>query len=433
MSSLRPSYHDGNITPDNNEYVSTKKDFNLICWVLLLTPLLHNWTLKYDFQIASDLDTIIRVFVQALVIYVVCKIRAFSWLPLAFVWSIVLSVVAGLQQNPDQKLINEIALSTLNFFSPIALTIFLVYRGASTKILLSFCRIITIFFTINSLFIGYIIFLNPGLLTILRFGSESPADIFLIRGGRLSLLFSEPSHAGFMLGFLIIFFFNQCKENKWRAVDLLFLILNFSMFLAAGSKMAFLALPASIFILLSGRRAREMTGAIFAAVIIFCTVGYFFRLDIYHLISNLPYELQETFTTRLSFLLSTIEFIGRNPFGYGFSKIYQSGIVDVVCARVQESNIYSLNNVELSTYCSEPGLYFGSKEHLSLMAISFGVFGFIVFIYAFFALYKKSYNALYLSYLTYFMLSIVFYQRFTGINPGVYPLLAMGIILNEKK
>lgn len=409
-----------------------KRRLGLLTLLMLLLPLSHNWTLKYDFQIGTDIDLLVKLLLMVVAILLVMLRGVTRWFPIALLWSLTLSTCFGLTQSIDQKLLNEIILSTFNFFGPIAITLYLVQQPPNGDTLHTLYRLIATLFIVLSVYIAYVFFFAPDLITQLKFGDDIAANIFLIRGGRLSLTFSEPSHAGFILGFLVLYFITN-RVKRRNGLDYLLLAACLVMLMATGAKIAIPITILSIAMALSGRFAGPATTVIGHSAILFSLVGYFFLDQIYAAIAGLPYELQETFVTRLSFFFSTFEFLAINPLGYGFSKIFQTDVVGVICSRTDQAISHQLSVSELSFYCSDPGLFFGAKEQFSLMALHFGVPGLIAFVLLFRHLKNLCSDPCYLAYLTYFLLSVMFYERFTGINPGIYPLLAMGLIYHEKK
>jgi hypothetical protein len=410
----------------------TRQALGLMGFVLLLLPLAHNWTLKYDFQVPTDVDVLLRLVLMVFAIVAVLMKGVTKWFVVLLFWSLGLSFAFGLSQDLDQKLINEIALSTVNFFGPIAIVLYVVRARPDEATLLRLFRWMALLFIGCTLYISYVVFYAPDLITGLKFGEDIVANIFLVRGGRLSLTFSEPSHAGFTLGFMVLFFINSFRKHG-RKTDLLLVLACLVMLLASGAKFAIPITLLCIVIMFSGTAARHVCGwAVYASVGL-SLVGYLFLGAIYDLISRLPFELQETFVTRLSFFFSTSEFLATNPLGYGFSKLFETDVVNVVCDRVRDATLHQVNAGELAFYCSEPGLFFGAKEQFSLMSLHFGVIGLAAFVLAFRYLKNLSKDPRYLTYFLYFTLSIIFYERFTGINPGIYPLVAMGLIYHEKK
>jgi hypothetical protein len=412
--------------------VRARPAFGLMGLVLLLLPLAHNWTLKYDFQITTDIDVLAHIVLMVFAIVAVLAKGVSKWFVLLLFWSLGLSTAFGLTQDLDQKLINEIVLSTVNFFGPIAITLYVIRSRPDEATLLRLFRWMTLLFIGCSLYIAYVVFFAPDLLTGLKFGEDIVANIFLVRGGRLSLTFSEPSHAGFTLGFLVLFFINSFRKHG-RKTDLLLVLACLVMLVASGAKFAIPITLLCIVLIFSGAMARHVCGIAVYASVALSLIGYLFLGQIYSVISILPFELQETFVTRLSFFFSTSEFLATNPLGYGFSKLFETDVVNVVCERVHDAAVHQVNTGELAFYCSDPGLFFGAKEQFSLMSLHFGVIGLAAFVLAFRYIKNLNNDPRYLTYFLYFTLSIIFYERFTGINPGIYPLVAMGLIFHEKK
>lgn len=410
----------------------SKQGLGLMGLILLLLPLAHNWTLKYDFQVQSNIDVLVHIALMVFAIGAVLIQGVSQWFIVMLFWSLGLSFSFGLSQDLDQKLINEIVLSTVNFFGPIAITLYVIRARPDEATLLRLFRWMALLFIGCTLYVGYVFLFAPDLITGLKFGEDLVSNIFLVRGGRLSLTFSEPSHAGFTLGFMILFFINSFRKHGSKT-DLLLVLACLIMLLASGAKLAIPITLLCVVTLFSGALARHVYALVVYASIALSLVGFLFLDQIYGLMSHLSYEQQETFVTRMSFFFSTPEFLANNPLGYGFSKLFETDVVNVVCERVHEANLHQLNTGEMSFYCSDPGLFFGAKEHFSLMALHFGVIGLTAFVLVLRYIKNLSDDPRYLTYFLYFTVSFIFYQRFTGMNTGIYPLVAMGLIYYEKK
>jgi hypothetical protein len=251
--------------------------------------------------------------------------------------------------------------------------------------------------------------------------------------GRFQGTFSEPSMLGWYLGcmsFIVVLIY---KSKLKYFVSLLCLYI---LYFACQAKFVLVGLPFSLLInIFIGKiLIKDKKPIIFFTIFILCLMALFINNItnfIYFMVAKYinKYEDTGTYVTRFSFLLASIENIGKYPLGSGFGlnfEVFRENMEKISII----GNRYGLSTEEIADYLKD-SRNFGSKETISAILSTFGFIGFFIYIKHFFYMYNFKYRHAFIckTLLLFMILETVFSKNI--ISAGVLPVIFGRMALNE--